>query len=392
MKNIHSIRDLRIANQRVFMRVDFNVPLSEPDAEGQRKILEDNRIQESIPCIKYALENGARLILASHLGRPDGKVSPEYSLEPIAAYLAEALGVEVLLAEDYLSEGFELLVQTMKPGTVILLENLRFHGAEEANQPEFCHALARFTDIYVSDAFGTAHRKHASTYGLPQLIAKKGAGFLIEKELEFLEPLLKGPAKPFYLVLGGSKVSDKIKMVDQLLKHVQGVLIGGAMAHAFTKAKGMTLPPKAKQPADSDVDCARTIMRDAERREIPLLLPVDTLEGFDIGPRTVMAFSDFLTNAKTIFWNGPLGWFENPEYASGTMNVAKAIAKIQAIKIVGGGDTVSAIKLSGVAESYNHLSTGGGAVLKYLEGKGLPGIDVLKFDPKRVEPAVLSGE
>jgi phosphoglycerate kinase len=384
---IKSIREFELMGRRVFMRLDFNCPLSEPDSSGHRRVEDDNRIVESLPTIKYAIEKGAKIILASHLGRPDGKRKPEFSMEPVAHRLAELLGVEVTLADDCVGDGIEMMIQSMKNGQVLLLENLRFHPGEEANDPEFARQLARLGQIYITDAFGTAHRKHASTYGVPSLIPNRGSGFLIEKELKFLDPLLTNPKKPFYAVLGGSKVTDKIKTIESLMRKVDGLLIGGAMAHAFWVAQGDTLPSGSKQPKPDDVEAARALMKDAKARDLMLIIPPDTNKGFDIGPKTIARFNEILSNAKTIFWNGPLGWFEKPEYAVGTFEVARHVANLSAVKIVGGGDTVSAIKLSGVADKFDHLSTGGGAVLEYLEGNGLPGIDILKLTPRQQQQA-----
>lgn len=380
---IQSIRDFKLAGQRVFIRVDFNVPLSEPDASGVRSVEDDSRIAEALPTLRYAMEQGAKVILASHLGRPKAKVDPAFSLEPAAQRLSKLLGAEVTLADDCVGEGIELMAKNLKNGQVLMLENLRFHGEEEANDPKFANQLMRLTDIYVNDAFGTAHRKHASTYGLPSIAPRKGMGFLIEKELKYLDPLLDQPAKPFIAILGGSKVSDKIKTIDALMRTVNGILIGGAMAHAFSVANGETLPEGAKKPAPEDVEAARSVMREAKRRELRLELPVDMNQGFDIGPKTILRFQAALSGAKTAFWNGPLGWFEKPEYAKGTFEIAKALAELDAVKVVGGGDTVSAVKQSGYADRFHHLSTGGGAVLEYLEGHGLPGIDILKVLPNR---------
>jgi phosphoglycerate kinase len=379
---IKSIRDLNISGKTVFMRLDFNVPLSAPDETGERRVEEDARIQESLPTIQYAIQKGAKLVLASHLGRPDGKRKPEFSMEPVARRLATLLGAEVTLADDCVGEGIELMVQSLKNGQVLLLENLRFHAGEEGNDPKFAAQLAKLGQVYITDAFGTAHRKHASTYGVPSIMPIRGMGFLIEKELKFLDPLLHNPKKPFYAVLGGSKVTDKIKTIESLMRKVDGLLIGGAMAHAFWAAQGDTIPAGAKQPKPEDVEAAKALFKEAKRRELPLLVPADTNQGFDIGPKTVEKFSDFLKNAKTIFWNGPLGWFEKPEYAVGTFEVAKAVSKLDAVKVIGGGDTVSAIKQSGYADKFDHLSTGGGAVLEYLEGNGLPGIDILKLNAR----------
>jgi phosphoglycerate kinase len=382
---IRSIRDMDVAGKTVFMRLDFNVPLNAPVAgSSERTIADDNRIREALPTIKYAIEKGARLVLASHLGRPDGKANPEFSLEPVALCLAGLLEQEVTLADDCVGEGIELMVKGLKNGQVLLLENLRFHAGEEKNDSEFASKLARLGEVYITDAFGTAHRKHASTYGMVQLMPNRGMGFLIEKELKFLDPLLKNPAKPFYALLGGSKVTDKIKTIESLMRQVDAILIGGAMAHAFWVAQGDEIPAGAKQPKPDDVEAARALMKEAKRRELPLIVPTDTNLGFDIGPKTIQKFNDALSRAKTIFWNGPLGWFEKPEYATGTFEVAKFVSTLSAVKVVGGGDTVSAIKQSGYADKFDHLSTGGGAVLEYLEGKGLPGIDILKLSNREI--------
>lgn len=375
---IRSIRDLELNGKTVLMRLDFNVPLSAPDASGERKVEDDSRIQEALPTIRLAIEKGARLVLASHLGRPDGKRNPDFSMEPVAHHLSALLSQDVTLADDCVGEGIELMAQSLKNGQILLLENLRFHAGEEANDPQFAHKLARLGQVYITDAFGTAHRKHASTYGVPALMPIKGMGLLIEKELKFLDPLLHQPKKPFWAILGGSKVTDKIATIEALMRRVDGLLIGGAMAHAFWAAQGDTIPAGAKQPKPADIEAARKLLKDARERELPLIVPADTNQGFDIGPKTVQKFLAALQGARTIFWNGPLGWFEKPEYSTGTFEVARGIAAMDAMKVVGGGDTVSAIKQSGVAEQFSHLSTGGGAVLEYLEGSGLPGIDVLR--------------
>ncbi len=383
-KSIRNIRDIKITGKRLFLRLDLNVPLSDPDSDGNRKVLEEARIKEAIPTIRYALEQEARIILCSHLGRPEGKRNPSFSLEPVGAYLAELLGREVTLTDDCVGEGIELLAQSLKNGEILLLENLRFHKGEEENDSDFCKKLMRLADVYITDAFGSAHRKHASTYGLPALIQEKGMGFLIEKELQFLEPLLKKPGSPFYAILGGAKVSDKIKAIDSLVKTLDGLVIGGTMAHAFWMAEGRSLPAETKTPNHKDIEIARSLIEKLKKKDLPLLLPLDTNAGFDIGPKTIQKYIEFLSHAKTIFWNGPLGWFEKPEYAIGTFEVAKAIADHASIKVVGGGETVSAIKQSGVAEKFQHLSTGGGAVLEYLQGEGLPGIDILKTYPNLI--------
>ncbi len=384
--NLKTIHDLKLTGKSLFLRLDFNVPLSPPDASGERAIEDDSRIQEALPTLRYAIEKGARLVLASHLGRPGGKKRPELSLEPVAHRLAALLDQEVTLADDCTGDGIELMVQGLKNGQILLLENLRFHPEEEANDPDFSKRLARLGQVYITDAFGTAHRKHASTYGVPSLILERGMGFLIEKELRFFDTLLHQPKRPFYAVLGGSKVSDKIKAIESLVRRVDGILVGGSMAHAFWAAQGDSLPAGTKLPKQEDIDAARSIMRDAKRREIKVLTPLDTNNGFDIGPKTVQKFIDVLSEAQTIFWNGPLGWFEKPEYCSGTFEIAKALAEMKAIKIAGGGETVSAIKKAGtgVAERFDHLSTGGGAVLEYLEGNGLPGIDILRLNQRQL--------
>ena len=376
--SIKSIRDLDITGKQVFMRVDFNVPLSEPDANGVCHVEDDNRIQESLPTIKYAIETGAKVILGSHLGRPDGKKKKAFSMAPVAERLHEILGQEILLADDCVGDGIELMAKSLKNGQIMLLENLRFHAEEEANDPGFAGRLARLCQVYVTDAFGTAHRKHASTYGVPLLLAEKGIGLLIEKELKYLDPLLHSPKKPFIAILGGAKVTDKIKTIESLMRRVDGIVIGGAMGHAFWAAEGRAIPSNAKQPKPADIEAAKAVLRDAKKREMALLIPSDTNQGFDIGDKTIKEFEELLSRAKTVFWNGPLGWFEKSEYARGTFEIAKFLSELDAVKVVGGGDTVSAVKESGVASKFEHLSTGGGAVLEYLEGHGLPGIDIMK--------------
>jgi phosphoglycerate kinase len=375
---LKTIRDLPIRGKRLFLRLDFNVPLSPPDAEGVRHVLDDNRIKEAIPTIKYAREQGAKIIIASHLGRPKGHNNEEFSLIPAAHRLAELIGVDVTLMDDCVGEGVEMKAATLAAGDIMMLENLRFHKEEEENSLAFAQQLARLCDVYVTDAFGTAHRKHASTYQLPSIIPDRGIGFLIEKELKYFDQILENPVQPFFLILGGAKVSDKIKTIETLLKTVQGVVVGGAMAYAFMKAKGEKIPPEWKQPAPEDVTAAKDILAEATRRNIPFLLPTDTIKGFDIGPKTTQTYIDFLAKAKTVFWNGPLGWFEKTEYAEGTNAVATALANTTCMKIVGGGDTVSAINHAGLAAQYDHLSTGGGAALEYLENGTLPGIEILK--------------
>jgi phosphoglycerate kinase len=386
---LKSIRELPLRGKRLFLRLDFNVPLNPPDSEGIRTVADDTRIREALPTIQYAREQGARLIIASHFGRPKGRRAEEFSLEPTAHRLSELLGIDVTLVDDCVGEGIELKTQQLVNGEVMVLENLRFHAEEEGNDLGFAQKLAQLCDVYVTDAFGTAHREHASTHRLPSIMPDRGMGFLIEKEVKYFNQILTNPVAPFHLILGGAKVSDKIKTIQTLLKLVHGVVVGGAMAYAFMKAKGQTVPPEWKQPAPEDVEAAKEILAEAEKRHIPFLLPEDTLSGFDIGPRTIARYTEFLSQARTIFWNGPLGWFEKSEYAKGTFAVAEALASSSAVKVVGGGDTVSAISQAGLAEKFDHLSTGGGAALEYLENGSLPGIEILKAPYRASSPDLI---
>ncbi|MBS1958208.1 MAG: phosphoglycerate kinase [Bdellovibrionales bacterium] len=383
---IKSIRDFTIRGKRVFMRLDFNVPLSAPDAQGHRHVEDDTRIREALPTIKYAIEQGAKIIIGSHLGRPKGKRNDDYSMLPAAHHLAGLLETEVHLADDCVGEGIELRANTLVNGEILILENLRFYPEEEANDLAFTQKLARLCDIYITDAFGTAHRKHASTYRLPSIVPDRGMGFLIEKEVKYFDGILHNPAQPFYLILGGAKVSDKIKTIYSLMKRVKGVVVGGAMAYAFMKAQGQKIEAEWKQPAPEDVNAAKEILKESEKKGIPFLLPLDTNRGFDIGSMTIKKYAEFLSHAKTVFWNGPLGWFEKPDYADGTFEIAKTLAATSCIKVVGGGDTVAAINQAGLASRFDHLSTGGGAALEYLENGGLPGIDILKSGHRPESP------
>jgi phosphoglycerate kinase len=383
---LKSIRELPLRGKKLFLRLDFNVPLSAPDAEGNRKVEDDTRIREALPTIRFAREQGAKVIIASHLGRPKGRRNEEFSLLPAADRLAELLGTEVTLMDDCIGEGVELKAASLQNGDVMVLENLRFHKEEEENDLAFAQKLARLCDLYVTDAFGTAHREHASTHRLPSIMPDRGMGFLIEKELKYFDGILNQPAAPFHLILGGAKVSDKIKTISSLLKLVNGVVIGGAMAYAFMKARGETIPPEWKQPAPEDVEAAKALLEEAKKREIPFLLPKDTVQGFDIGAQTVAEYVKFLASAKTVFWNGPLGWFEKQPFDQGTLAVARALSEQNCVKVVGGGDTVSAIVQSGLAERFDHLSTGGGAALEYLETGSLPGIEILRAPYRPVSP------
>jgi phosphoglycerate kinase len=382
-----SIRDLELKNKTVFIRVDFNVPL----APGGQTITSDKRIRASIPTIQYSLDHGAAVILASHLGRPKGKPNPEMSLLPCAVRLAELLGKPVAMAPDCV--GSE--VEKMKPaaGQILLLENLRFHPEEEKNDPGFSKQLASLCDVYVNDAFGSAHRAHASTVGMIQFVKQAAAGLLMDKELEYLTKATRNPDRPCVAILGGAKVSDKIEVIENLMKVVDQLLIGGAMAYTFLRAQGK---PVGKSLVESDkVDLARELLARAGNK---LTLPVDHvvaaelkegadsrvvteipegMMGLDIGPATIQAFSSVVAKAKTIIWNGPMGVFEKPPFDIGTVALAKAVAASGAISVVGGGDSEKAIKSAGVADKISHISTGGGASLEFLAGIELPGVAAL---------------
>src|ERR671927_150726 len=394
-----SIRDLDLQGKRVFIRVDFNVPLQKND-RGEMEITSDKRIKASLPTIQYALEHGAAVILASHLGRPKGKPNPEMSLEPAAARLSELLGRPVRMAPDCV--GPEVEAMKPAPGDVLLLENLRFHPEEEKNDPEFARRLASLCDLYVNDAFGTAHRAHASTAGITKHVEKSAAGLLMEKELEYLGRALNNPERPFVAILGGAKVSDKIPVINSLIsRRVDKILIGGAMAYTFFKAEGFNTGKSLVE--DDMVETAREIKRRAEAEGVRLVLPTDHqvvdsydplnsrktipveftnqgLVGLDIGRETVALFARELEGAKTIIWNGPMGMFEEKGFEEGTVGLAHAVAEAAekgATVIVGGGDSVAAIQQAGVADKITHISTGGGATLEFLAGDELPGVAAL---------------
>jgi len=382
-----SIRDLNLKGKRVFIRVDFNVPL----APGGKEITSDKRIKASLPTIKYALEQGAGLVLASHLGRPKGKVNPEMSLKPVAARLSELLGKPVVMAPDCI--GPEVEAMKPAPGGILLLENLRFHPEEEKNDPAFAKKLAALCDVYVNDAFGTAHRAHASTVGIIQYVPQAAAGLLMDKELEYLSKATTNPARPCVAILGGAKVSDKIEVIQNLMKFVDQILIGGAMAYTFLKAKG---EPTGNSLVEADkVELAKELLAAAGGK---LILPCDHVVaaelkegaahetvttipdgkmGLDIGAATVAAYAKVIAGAKTIIWNGPMGVFEKPPFDAGTVALAKAVASSGAISVVGGGDSEKAVKNAGVADKISHISTGGGASLEYLSGIELPGVAAL---------------
>jgi phosphoglycerate kinase len=388
---IKSIEQLAIEGKRLFIRVDFNVPLD----KNTGKVKDDARIRAALPTIQHAVQRGARVILASHLGRPEGKHVPEMSLEPAGARLSQLLGRDVIFADDCVGDGVRKLVGELRESGVLLLENLRFHAEEEANDEEFSRQLASLCEAYVDDAFGTVHRAHASTVGMVKHVAQKGAGFLVLAELKHLQPLLKGAPKPYLAILGGAKVSDKIKVIDQLLARVDGLLIGGAMAYTFLAARDV--PVGASRVEKDKIDVARRILKTSKVVMLPVDhlvarepkggVPVETVEqippgmlGLDIGPRTRALYREKIVGAQTIFWNGPMGLFEIPEYAAGTRAVAEALAeatKRGARTVVGGGDSAAAIAEMGLASAVTHVSTGGGASLEFLEGRELPGVKVL---------------
>ncbi|HWT64554.1 MAG TPA: phosphoglycerate kinase [Terracidiphilus sp.] len=397
-----SIRDIDLANKRVFVRVDFNVPLTEDGST----ITDDTRIVATLPTLKYALERNAKLILASHLGRPKGKVNSKYSLKPVAARLSELLAkelgkaVSVSFATDCIGADASELANSLQPGQVLLLENLRYHAEEEANDAEFSKKLAALAEVYVNDAFGSAHRAHASTEGITHFIKPAVAGLLMEKEITYLGKALESPEKPFVAIIGGSKISGKIDVIDNLLDKVDTLVIVGGMAYTFQRALGVAT---GKSLVEEDkIDMAKAALEKAKAKGVNLLLPVDNIladkfaedaatqewdtakdfpadwQGLDIGPKSIAAIEKIVSEAKTIVWNGPAGVFEFPRFAVGTNAIAKAVAANKAAtSIIGGGDSVSAINKTGLADQITHISTGGGASLEFLEGKKLPGVEAL---------------
>ena len=390
---VKTIRDFNIENKRVFIRVDFNVPQDKKTGA----ITDDTRIKASLPTINYALEKNARIILASHLGRPKGKVAKEFSLFPVAERLSELINKDVTFPDDCIGDGVKKIVREMQPGQVVLLENLRFHPEEEANDPAFSEKLASLCEIYINDAFGTAHRAHASTVGMTKYVAEKGVGFLMEKELQYLGRLLESPETPFIAILGGAKVSDKIPVIQNLLGKVNEVLICGAMAYTFLLSEDQ---PAGKSLVEEDkVGLAKEILERAKSRKVKIWLPVDhvvakalepnaatsvvtkipaDMMALDIGPKTIELYKKKISKSKTIFWNGPAGAFETPPFDKGTMELAKAVAGSGAMSVIGGGDSVSAVHKAGVEDKITHISTGGGASLEFLEGQELPGVAALK--------------
>ncbi len=394
-----SIRDLELAGKRVFIRVDFNVPLSDGSS---RRVTDDTRIRETLPTLRLAALKGARVVLASHLGRPKGKPDPKSSLEPVAARLAELLGTSVRFAADCVGAEAEAQSRALANGGVLLLENVRYHAEEEANDEAFSKQLAALCDgLFVCDAFGSAHRAHASVVGITRFVLQAAAGLLMEKELAYLGKALANPERPFVAVLGGAKVSDKIEVIENLTRIADSMLIGGGMAYTFLKAEG--LPIGKSLVEDDKLELARRLRREAKERGFPLLLPVDhvlgaefkadtatrvtsvsaTPEGWmglDIGPKTVATYRQKIAGAKTIVWNGPMGVFEMPAFAKGTLEIAQAVAAATsagATSIVGGGDSVAAVHQAGVADRISHISTGGGASLEFLGGRKLPGVEAL---------------
>ncbi|MEK6697877.1 MAG: phosphoglycerate kinase [Nitrospirota bacterium] len=391
-----TIEKVDIKGKRVFIRADFNVPLDE-----NGNITDDGRIRSTLPTINYAIDEGAKVILASHLGRPGGKPSPKYSLAPVAKRLNRLLNKEVKFLGDCIGPDVEHTIKGMRPGDVVLLENLRFHPEEEKNDEGFSKALAALTDVYVNDAFGTAHRAHASTYGITKQVKYAVAGFLMKKEIDYLRNTVANPVRPFVAILGGAKVSGKIGVIENLKDKVNKVIIGGAMAFTFLKAQGQEVGNSLVEPEMMDV--ARRIQQSVRERGVKFYLPVDFVvaesandgaetkivtaqeipkgwTGLDIGPATTRLFSEAIQDAKTIIWNGPMGLFEKDAYSRGTFAIARAVADSYALTIVGGGDTDVAVHRAGVSDSISFISTGGGASLELLEGKELPGLAALTDD------------
>ena len=396
MPKVKTIDDVEWKGKRVFVRVDFNVPL-----DSDCNVTDDTRIRAAVPTIRKLSEDGAKVILASHLGRPKGERVPELSLAPVAPILAAKLGLPVLFLEDSIGESVEAASNSLENGQVALLENLRYHSGETQNDPVFAAKLAKLADYYVNDAFGTAHRAHASTFGVAELLSTKVSGYLIEKELEFLGEKTANANRPFVVILGGAKVSDKISVIDSLLEKADVLIIGGAMAYTFALAKGKTVGDSLSEP--DKIEVAKAALEKAEEKGVKFLLPLDTLitnsldfkakalgetkvvegdipdgwEGVDIGPETTAQYAEEVSRAGTVLWNGPMGVFEIEDSSKGTFAVAKAVAESDSISIIGGGDSVTAINNSGYADQVSFMSTGGGASLEFLEGRELPGVSAL---------------
>ena len=391
--NKKTVKDIDLKGKKVFVRCDFNVPMDE-----NQNITDNTRIKAALPTIKYLLEQNCKIILASHLGRPKGEVKPEFSLKPVAKELSKLLGKEVIMANDVIGDDATNKAENLKEGEILLLENVRFHKEETDNDPEFAKKLASMAEIFVNDAFGTAHRAHASTTGIADYIPGV-AGFLIEKELKFLGNAINNPERPFVAILGGAKVSDKIGVIDSLLDKVDTLMIGGGMAYTFFKAQGYNVGNSLCEVEKTGL--ALEAMEKAKAKGVKLLLPIDTKigkefkpdtesktvawteipdewEGFDIGEKTIEMFKKELQNAKTVIWNGPLGLFEFDQFAIGTNEIGKTLAELDATTIIGGGDSAAAVTKAGLADKMTHISTGGGASLEFLEGKKLPGIECLQ--------------
>ena len=389
-----SIQDISVKGKRCLVRVDFNVP---QDSEGN--VTDDTRIVGALPTIKYLVANGAKTILCSHLGRPKGQFNAKYTLAPVAVALEKLLGQKVIFVDDVVGEKVDKAIAELKEGEVMLLENTRFYKEEEADDKEFCKKLAKLADVFVNDAFGTAHRAHASTTGVAEFVKESVSGFLIKKELDVMGKALTNPDRPFVAVLGGAKVGDKIGVIRNLLEKADVVIVGGGMAYTFQKAKGYEVGTSLCE--DGCIELAKELMQQAKEKNVQLLLPVDNvvaaefsndavrkvvdsdkipadMMGMDIGPKTVELFCNAIKTAKTVVWNGPMGVFEMSNFANGTKQVAKAIAETDCVSIIGGGDSAAAIKQLGFADKVTHVSTGGGASLEFLEGKVLPGIDCLE--------------
>ena len=387
-----TVRDIDLKDKKVLVRCDFNVPMDE-----NQNITDNTRIVAALPTIKYLLEQNCKITLCSHLGRPKGEFKKEFSLVPVANELSKLLNKEIIMAKDVIGEDAVSKANNLKNGEILLLENLRFHREETDNDPEFSKKLSNYGEIFVNDAFGTAHRAHASTEGVTHYLPAV-SGFLIEKELKFLDEALQNPERPFMAILGGSKVSDKIGVIESLINKVDAILIGGGMAYTFLKALGYNVGNSLCE--DDKINLAMELMEKAKEKGVKFMLPIDNRigkdftpetecrivpsaeipdgwQGLDIGPETVKLYAEELKNAKTIVWNGPLGVFELEKFAIGTNEIAKALGDIDAVKIIGGGDSASAVEKAGVAEKMTHISTGGGASLEFLEGKKLPGIEAL---------------
>lgn len=398
LDRIKIVDQLEVTSRRVFVRVDFNVPLTD-----DKKVADDTRIREALPTIRYLVGKGARVVLASHLGRPKKDKKAGFSLEPAALRLAELLGMDIVLADDCIGDGPKKVVSDLRDGRVVLLENLRYHAEEEANDDGFAHELAKFADVYINDAFGAAHRAHASVEALPRIMPERGAGYLLQKELNALGKLVAGPERPYVAVLGGAKVSDKIQVIEALFAKVDALLIGGAMANTFLAAEGK---PVGKSLVENDLlDTARAILAKAKAKGREIVLPVDLVVAkefkalapsravaadavgpddmiLDIGPRSVEHVVSVLARARTLVWNGPFGAFEMEPFDTGTIEVAEATAELtqagKLVSVAGGGDTVAALNAAGAAERFSYVSTAGGAFLEWLEGKSLPGVEVLR--------------